>query len=801
MHEVELTGCTTEPLLYYLKALGVIRLIAEQADPNVVGAWRDGVFVLNSKLDVKSIEEFFCQTYQPTPVVAPWNGGSGFYEGDKIDARDTIRSSASPRFQGYRGTINTILSWPELPPTGLTIGQMVERIEEATRRMTGKTKDKLTEMIAGVRKATSQAAKAAVLDGALALTIDDLEKRKRQPADSPHGNRSPVELLNAILQPAKKLRSELKKLFRSAGKEQLILACRNRLSDATVKWMDAVVIVGGNGKPAFPPLLGSGGNEGRLDYTNAFMTAVSDLLLGHLQGEPSCKLLHHALFGGQVNHLQVASVGQHDPGRAGGFNQGPEIETKDIPVNPWDFVLAIEGTIAWASGVGRRHAAQGPNLLSSPFTVQARAIGYGSSATKDETKGREIWAPLWTRPVTYRELHAFIGEGRAETGRKRAVNALEFAEAATSLGVDRGVTEFARFSLLQRRGQSNIALPTGRFPVQTRRESDLIRELDPLLGRLDRFLQLFPSGNVPARFASCRREIDERIYELLLHGGRDRVTDLVATIGRMEQLLATRPQAQKPQLARPLSGLSPYWIRMTDTGRPEVRLAAALASIAPEGEVGPIRANLAPVDPAHPDRWTSGNGQTTWSGVSLGSRLAAVLARRMMDADRLKCTRIPLWGALRVRIDDVMAFTNGDLDEQLTEDLLFGFTWIRWQGLDSTLAREIEADWNTGEALRCVSRAWAMLKLLFWPAPLCNQEGDEISMQPEPSIIPLLSAGRITEACRLARRRLFASGLNPAPCEFPDGDNGCRLAAALLVPVRPLRTLTQMILYPRETHL
>lgn len=34
-HTLSLAGCTPEPLGNYLKALGVFRLVAEQADPNV----------------------------------------------------------------------------------------------------------------------------------------------------------------------------------------------------------------------------------------------------------------------------------------------------------------------------------------------------------------------------------------------------------------------------------------------------------------------------------------------------------------------------------------------------------------------------------------------------------------------------------------------------------------------------------------------------------------------------------------------------------------------------------------------
>ena len=36
-YEIELTGCTPEPLMAYLKALGILRLVGEQTDPSARG--------------------------------------------------------------------------------------------------------------------------------------------------------------------------------------------------------------------------------------------------------------------------------------------------------------------------------------------------------------------------------------------------------------------------------------------------------------------------------------------------------------------------------------------------------------------------------------------------------------------------------------------------------------------------------------------------------------------------------------------------------------------------------------------
>ena len=205
-------------------------------------------------------------------------------------------------------------------------------------------------------------------------------------------------------------------------------------------------------------------------------------------------LLRNALFGERTDELVVSPVGQYYPGRAGGFNQGQEIETKDFPINPWDFVLILEGAIVWAAGMSRRYSAGRAASLSVPFTVRPKPVGYSSAVGSDGASARaEVWAPLWQRPTGYPELRTIFAEGRAEVGRKPAGNSIEFAEAAASLGVDRGVSEFVRYSLIKRRGDSFVALPAGRFHVAARSESDLLRQLDPILDRLDRFFRGFPN--------------------------------------------------------------------------------------------------------------------------------------------------------------------------------------------------------------------------------------------------------------------------------------------------------------------
>ncbi len=808
---VPLSGCAPTPLASYLKALAVLRLVAEQRDPSARGWWVEDVFHLESELDQPDLARFFLEAYRPTPIVAPWNGGSGFAEGEKTGARDAIRTCSDPRFEEYRRTIDEILKWPELPPSGLMVAELLKRVQEPAARKEGKAQRDILEAVSEARDAVALARDALRRDP-LELTIEQLETELRaieEGVKAAKKARQPLMQLQVaaagvrgLIRAASKVRTILKKEHRQAGKEELVRACRGRLGERTVEWLDAAVAIGTGDELAYPPLLGIGGGEGRLDYTNAFMSRVADVLLGGEASAHAESLLRSALFGEATGGLVVSSVGQYDPGRAGGYNQGPGIEHKDFPTNPWEFIFALEGTIAWASGVAVRQGVAQRRTLVSPFTVRgARAVGYGSAAQVDQQDARaEVWTPLWSRPVTYRELRAFLAEGRAEVGGRRARNAIEFAEAAASLGVDRGVSEFVRYSLLKRRGDSYIALPAGRFPVCAREESDLIRQLDPILARLDSFLGRFRPAGPPARLAAARRGIDEAIYAALLRGGAAQIKEVVAAIGRLERLLAERDPTKEPRLRAPLSGLKPAWLVGADDGTVEVRIVAALASIGATGQVGPLRANLAPVDPKRPWAWAGSGDQTAWAGRSLAARMTSVLRRRMVDAERLLCEANPLRGDLSLRPEDIAAFINEGVDEGLIEDLLFGFTWVRWDDRPAVLeARaELKARWSIPVEPREIRRSYALLKLLFLPGPVKTTGGEEVRVRPEPAVASMLCAGRVGEACRIAQRRLYATGLAPVRARFMDSEDGLRLAAALLLPVRSVRRISKLVLRTEE---
>lgn len=714
MPELILHGCTPEPLMSYLKALGILRLIAEQADPEARGAWHAGVFMLSTQLDEDALITFFLEEYRPTPIVAPWAGGSGFFGQDNRKAVDTIAASHAPRLQGYAA------------------------------------------LIAQVRAILKE------------------EQQTTKPSD--------------------------------AAKERLLRRYRRELHDEFITWMDAALVLQSEGQ-TFPPLLGTGGNDGRLDFTQNFMQRLVDLGIPYEQPAPqSPQWLRHALCSRAVDNLLPVAVGQFDPGHVGGPNATQGMEGDSL-VNPWDFVLMIEGSLLLAGSVARRMGAGQRDKAVFPFTVKPASVGYGSPSETDAAAARgEIWLPLWQSYTSLPELCLIFSEGRAEISGKQSDDGVDFARAVAGLGVDRGISSFVRFGFLRRSGKAYLAAPLGRFIVHERPEVDLLGEVTHWLNT---FRRACNGAATPPRFSAALRRIDAAIFDFCRYGGKARMAEILCAFGNAERELANGEKFRKTdkRTIPPVPILSAAWIIACDDGSAEFRLALALASIrgSRDDQVGDLRTNLEPVEHKG-SRWTwaEQSRAVVWSSADLCRNLTAVLTRRVMDASRAGLDQLPLAGRFTASLTDVSRFLNGAIHDRWLEELLCGLLLINatqdWHVIEEQLTKPQKQP-------LFLPSAYALLKLLFLPDKLSWPVGTEgVIVKPEPEILGRLRVRDVDGACQIAARRLRASGVVPMPgpasgsswrdVNFGSHVHAERLAAALLIPVRETTKLVQLVLRP-----
>lgn len=481
MAEVILRGCAPEPLGAYLCGLAVLRLVAEQYDPAATGAWSDAGFVLRSSLDREGLRAFLLDDYRPTPMVAPWNKGSGFAPGGASKSAAEALSA---------------------------IG------------------DSLADRLSPSRHAIAVARDLAPHD-------DDGFK----------------------------------------DKEGIIRRARAALPDDALAWLDAAVVLTTDSL-AYPHLLGTGGNLGRLELTanlNANLARIMDLTSG-TPTRLSAGWLASLLDGDATQPRVSGAVGQYQPGAAGGVNAST-FDGGSAYVNPWEFVLTLEGALLFASAASRRLGATGDNVAAMPFTVRPASTGSGHLSSGETVKG-ELWLPLWDQHVTLAELSRLIGEGRLRWGGRHASNAIDAARAISTLGTDRGIHAFTRFSVAERHGQSPLAVPAGRVATGHKRSVALTADLDNWLGRVRR--QVLPSEPAEAlkrvdaalmTLAMGRTEVEAPV---LLQGLLGAVADLDQRIGRSDAL----------QVVPPLWWLTPTtWLPALDDHSVEFEIAAGFASL------------------------------------------------------------------------------------------------------------------------------------------------------------------------------------------------------------------------------
>jgi CRISPR-associated protein Csx17 len=384
---------------------------------------------------------------------------------------------------------------------------------------------------------------------------------------------------------------------------------------------------------------------------------------------------------------------------------------------------------------------------------------------------------------------------------RRAANATDFARAIAGFGIDRGIDEFVRVGILQRSGKSFLAVPLDRFRVDARAGSELLRETDAWL---DQFRLACSATGVPARFSSVLRGVDSAVLDFCKYGGHRLFQKILIALGHTERALALVQGKIAGRQLRPLSLLSGQWVNASDDGSREFVIARGAASIHdPAGKIAPLRANLEPADFKTRFRsWAEKDRAVVWNAADLATNLLSVLERRIMDAGRAGCERLPLASRYTVPLDVISAFIWEEVDDTLIEELIWGLMLVNPVADPRPLAPVSDAP--------LLPREYALLKLLFLPRPLIPERlagrlrwrlarSDEsgIPIRPEPRILPLLRRGSAGEACRIAAQCLRSCGLEPLAGTLPNGAvrdaiwseqpisnrQAHRVAAALLFPI------------------
>lgn len=533
-----LDGLNQRTLMGYLAGLGLQRVVAEQADSGATSWFEHGNFVLETS--THDLAGWLVDSYAPTPVLSPWNEGSGF------GAKDVEPKKALGRLQ-------------DMPS---------HRVE------------------------------------AFRTTLARIEP--------------------------------LAAAFRKGAwpKERLIHEIRRVAPDEYLPWLDAAVVRLADGTLAFPPLLGTGGNDGRLDFSTTFHQRLLEALNPAARGQ-SIDWATAALSSARSAQLIAGMSGQFDPGLAGTPGSSPFGAASSL-VNPWAFILMIEGSMVFASMPARRfgtEAAQS-SRAAMPFMTFAGPDGAITGSSEDKSRG-EVWCPLWSRRLSYDDVQQVFAEGRTLWRGRTATRSLEMYESAASLGIAGGVSALHRFGLQQRNGLAFAAVPLDVVDVHASSALALVAEHEDGADGIRRgasrsegvqaALREFDSARVALARSSADVPLDD-VQRLLIS-----LTRLDLASGRSASLRADRDPRPTPSGRRLVDLLG----RKSYAGRlgAEARIALGLASIVAAAEPGlpagrSMREMLLPLNP----RGSSGGGMafTAWRPAPIVGGLGAIPTVELM---------------------------------------------------------------------------------------------------------------------------------------------------------------------------
>ncbi|MDQ0189636.1 type I-U CRISPR-associated protein Csx17 [Alicyclobacillus cycloheptanicus] len=478
-------------------------------------------------------------------------------------------------------------------------------------------------------------------------------------------------------------------------KTNLLALCRSWLPDEAVEWLDAAVVLTAD-NPRFPPLLGTGGNDGNLEFTNNFMQRLIDLfdLDAGVPKDNNMPWLESALFGTLASDLPSVSTGQFSPGSTGGPNGRAGFKGA-VLANPWEFVLNLEGALVFAAAATKRLETARTAVLSYPFTVYSVGVGSGAVNEVDEASSRpEMWMPLWNRPASYREISHVFQEGRVDVKGRPVRDGLDFARACAALAVDRGIDSFQRYAFVQRSGNMYLAAPLNRFVVARRPQADILSELDRgnWLNRFGAYARKSGAHSIQSAY----QQIREAMFQLCAHGGGPRVQALLIALGKAERLLA-KNSAALTEIRTPLTLNSTRWLEYADDGSAEFELAAAIAGWHTH-DMPHVRAYFTPVAARNPKAWSDVvEPRVIWKDSDLTRNLIQLLHRRILDADvhrkestnhpadgekrgdlvqrentTAHSTDKPFGGYVTASLPSVIRFLVGEVDDQRIMDLVWG---------------------------------------------------------------------------------------------------------------------------------
>jgi CRISPR-associated protein Csx17 len=537
---LELHGCRHDILGHYLKAIGLLRVLAKCADEGhrdteAEGWWDNdkACFCLSSPkyLSREKLVEFFERHYQPTPFFSPWNTGGGLNEKKEIEFsipqkswqefwasnRDTLlplianketRSEMNSQVllgekplklalteapsglkphpdiavvvgtsKGKKSKPHVEFSWSENATMNFFNALTVHR--DTLERIINFTKPVKAKFVPGSPVLTFD-----VSDETALSLLPDISSVCRDVRTKEDGKKAVMANLVKLPNLSSELRDTLSSgqryfaRFNTDDAEPLSLLeeMRSSLPPGVVESIDAVLSTKAGSRPSNNPLFL---NRGMGEGGNDEMFRQFWVMFLKFAEAPTKDRLCTASLMAESNDCELADeLGfPFFPDAIKSYNQGGGWVQNSFKFNPLDYVLAMEGAFALRGSVARKLGTNARRFAAFPFIFETGDLLTDGKDMKSAAAA--LWLPLWTRRTSFDELSSFIADAQARLPGKDVRFSAELTRAIHAQGVDAGFTGWQEF---------RFKMKIGRVPWVTT-GAYVQAEFSPDATRLNRALQ------------------------------------------------------------------------------------------------------------------------------------------------------------------------------------------------------------------------------------------------------------------------------------------------------------------------
>ena len=633
---LDLYGCRHDVLGHYLKAIGLLRVLAkcadkEHRDPNAEGWWDAdrACFCLSSAKypTPKSLAAFFANHYRPTPIFAAWNKtpGGSLDLSECLDIRE---------------------EW------NLASGLSAEVVSAKDRK---KPENKGKMIASEAFKIYREEAAPWITEVLDSISVPFVKSNTDHPLFLSRGIAGRAHILRTHWDYVKAFQKHRNTYLQAVEKVRNHKGSENQLVQLKSKEQTAFEVI----QDLLPFSKDSNSTKGK--GTPFFPDAIK------------------------------------------AYNIGSGWVTEKYPFNALDYILAVEGAFAMRGSVGRTLASNSKRSAAFPFVFHASE----DLVNKDGdtiSSASALWFPVWERETTFSELSSFLSDAQARLRGKEARFNAEFMRTLNTQGVDAGFNRWQEFRFKQK--VSDVPwITTGTYIETAFREdaSRLNRALHPLDESrfLDQFEIKWKGGKADSKSPHPYRYDINSAMEIAANETTPfHCLDLLCSV-----FTACRQMTISKSLREVLPGKHPHFFQplpmeewndlLRDLNRkPEFRIARAVASMKGRmkqtdgkfSEVLSMLGSILPLKMGNRDTWyfprsgEESNKQAVWTGTDVCRDLAAVLSRRYIDS--MKDDRpalVPANGEVGARLNDIMEFVHGTLDDQLIARWIEALSLIGWR--------------------------------------------------------------------------------------------------------------------------